>query len=41
MKMIRKSWATLIPDSIIEKIQKEILLTHNFNLDKGFSKKKI
>ena len=39
--MIRKSWATLVPDQVIEKIQKEVLAAHNYNLDKGFSKKKI
>jgi hypothetical protein len=41
MKMVRKSWATLLPDDVLDKIQKEILLTYNYNLDKGFSKKKI
>lgn len=41
MKMIRKSWATLLPDNILDKIQKDILTSYNFNLDKGFSKKKI
>ena len=39
--MIRKSWATLLPDDVLEKIQKDILSAYNFNLDKGFSKKKI
>lgn len=39
--MVRKSWATLLPDAVLDDIQRKILRKHNYDLDKGFSKKKI
>ena len=41
MKMMRKAWATLLPDDVLDKIQTDIMAKFNFNLDKGFTKVKI
>ena len=39
--MMRKSWATLLPDDLLERIQTQVIAKFNYNLDRGFSKTKI